>query len=248
MITFKQFLNFYINTSIHVAVAVFSLVQITKLSLNISSDSEIDYFIFFGTILGYNLLKYLEVFWNHIFTMKQNYSILLVSSVAIIGMFFHFFEMDKIIQIAFLFIGFVILVYPFLRKYGFLKMLTVAFCITYITVYIPSINYNLNWIYLMQRFMIVICLLIPLEICDLESDSQTIKTVPKIIGIQNLKILGYFLLVAFCFLNFQISNFILAIVIALAIFFSNGSRIKYYTSFWVESIPVFWWFWLSIFS
>jgi len=35
-------------------------------------------------------------------------------------------------------------------------------------------------------------------------------------------------------------NFVIAIIIALFLFFANQKRSKYYTSFWVESIPVFW--------
>ncbi len=244
----QQILDFYINTSIHVAVAVFSLVQITKLTLNISSNIEIDFFIFFATIFGYNFLKYFEVFWNQIFTIKNKYSIVLVNLIAIFGMIFYFFKLEKPIQVSFFKIGFIVLLYPFLRKYGLFKMLIVAFCITYVTAYIPQINSYHNYIYLFQRFLIVFCLLIPLEICDLEIDSQTIRTLPKIIGIQNLKILGYLLLVCCCLLNFYLlqSNFetdiVIAIVIAIAIFFSNENRNSYYTSFWVESIPIFWYF------
>ncbi len=238
--------DFYINTSIHVAVAVFSLVQITKLSLNISTNINLDYFIFFGTILGYNFLKYSEVFWNRIFTFNKNFGIILVSSIAVFGMLFYFFELEKNIQLAFLKIGFVVLIYPFLRKYGLLKMFVVAFCVTYITVFIPEINYKLNWIYFFQRFLIVICLLIPLEICDLETDSKTLITLPKIIGIRNLKIFGYCLLIVFCVLKFEI-DIIIAIVIAIFIFFSDENRSKYYTNFWVESIPIFWWILVLIF-
>lgn len=246
MTTLKKVIDFYIESSIHVAFAVFSLFQVSKLTLNIQVDSAIDYFIFFGTILGYNFLKYSEVFWNQVFTFKKNHSLVLVSLTAIIGMFFHFIQLEKIIQIAFLKIGFVVLLYPFLRKYGFLKMFVVAFCVAYITAYIPNISYKLNWIFLFQRFLVVICLLIPLEICDLEIDSKTLQTLPKIIGIQNLKLLGYFLMVLFCALDFYffklnfVIDIVIAIIISIYIFFSDENRSKYYTSFWVESVPVLW--------
>jgi hypothetical protein len=238
---FKPILDFYINTSIHVAVAVFALVQITKLQLNISTNSNVDLFIFFGTILGYNFLKYIEVFRNRFFTFKKNFDLVLVSLISFFGIIFYFFHIENRVQIAFLKIGFVVLLYPFLRKYGFLKMFVVAFCVTYITVFIPEINYKFNWLYLLQRFLIVICLLIPLEIYDLESDSKTLKTVPKIIGIRNLKILGYCLLVIFCFLEFTFCNLSFAFLVAIFIFFSEENRSKYYASFWVESVPIFWW-------
>lgn len=232
----KTILNFYINTSTHVAVAVFSLVQISKLQLNISTNLNLDYFIFFGTILGYNFLKYFEVFWNRIFTFKKNLGIVLVSLSATFGMLFYFFRLEFNLQTEFLKIGLLILIYPFIRKFGLIKMIFVSFCLTLITVYIIEINHN--YIYLIQRFLIVFCLLIPLEICDLETDSKTIKTLPKIIGIKNLKLLGYCLLVLSNILKFDI---VIAIVIAIFIFFSNENRSKYYTSFWVESLPIFWW-------
>jgi hypothetical protein len=249
----KRIFDFYLNTSIHVAVAVFSLVQITKLDLNISTNLNVDFFIFFGTVLGYNFLKYAEVFKNKIFTFQKNYLIVLVSLIAIFGMIFYFFELEKRVQIAFLKIGFVVLSYPFLRKYGFLKMFVVAFCVTYITAFIPEIKYKLNWLYLLQRFLIVICLLIPLEICDLQSDSKTLKTLPKIIGIRNLKILGYGLLVIFWFLKLKFDididiDIVIAIGIAIFIFFSDQNKSKYYTSFWVESVPIIWWILLVFFK
>ena len=179
----KTILDFYINTSIYVAVAVFSLVQISKLKLNISTNSNLDFFIFFGTIFGYNFLKYFEVFRKRVFTFTKNYAIVLISLIASFGMIFYFFRLNFNLQKEFLKIGLLILIYPFIRKFGLIKMVFVSFCLTLITVFIIEINHN--YIYLTQRFFIIFCLLIPLEICDLETDSKTIKTLPKIIGIQN---------------------------------------------------------------
>ena len=241
----KTILDFYINTSIHVAIAVFSLVQITKLQLNISTNENLDYFIYFGTILCYNLLKYFEVFWNRVFTVKNNFDIIVVSLIALFGIVYFYLRLETYIQVEFIKIGIIVLIYPFFRKYGLLKMFVVAFCILYITIYIPIIHFDFRWndiyIYLFQRFLILFCLLIPLEICDLEMDSKTIKTLPKIIGIQNLKILGYFLLLVFCFQQFAFCNLSFAFLVAISIFYSDKNRSKYYTSFWIESLPVFWW-------
>ncbi len=236
----KTIFDFYINICIHVAVAVFSLVQITKLQLNISTNSNLDFFIFFGTILGYNFLKNFEVFWKRVFSFKENYTILAVSLLAFLAMIYFYFQLESNIQIQFIKIGILILIYPFIRKFGFIKMVYVSFCLTLITVFVVEINHNYN--YLLQRFLIIFCLLIPLEVCDLETDSKTIKTLPKLIGIQNVKNLGYFLLVVFCVLKlkFDIDIFI-AVVIAIAIYFSNENSSKYYNSFWVESLPIFWW-------
>ena len=50
--------NFYIDSSIHVALSCFALVRITQHYFNISKDFHIGYFAFFGTIVGYNFVKY----------------------------------------------------------------------------------------------------------------------------------------------------------------------------------------------
>ena len=234
----KTIYDFYLNTSIHVAFAVVSLVQITKLSLNISANFNFNYFVFFATILGYNFLKYLQVFWNRVFTVRKNFGIVFVSSIAIFEMIFYFFRLEFNFQLEFLKIGLLVLIYPLIRKYGLIKMLFVSFCLTFITVYIPTVNNNLHFTYCIQRFIIILCLLIPLEICNFEIDSRTLTTLPKIIGIINLKILGYFLLVLFCFLQFDFYNLFFAFLVAIAIYFSNQSRTKYYASFWVESLPI----------
>ncbi|WP_310554865.1 hypothetical protein [Flavobacterium sp.] len=252
----KEGLDFYINTSIHVAIAVYALVQITKLSLNVSTNLNLDYFIFFGTIVGYNFLKYFEIFWVRVLNFKNSYSIFLVSLIAIFGMIYYFFKLELDFKVSFLKIGFVVLWYPFLRKYGLLKMFVVAFCVTYISLYIPLSHYGFKgndiFVFLLQRFLIVICLLVPLEIVDVEKDAKTIITLPQKIGIQNTKFLGYFLLILLLVIDFFVLKFyievVVAIVISIFIFFSNEKRSKYYVSFWVESIPVFWWFLLLIFS
>ena len=57
----KLLLNFYVNSSIHVAVAVYSLVRITESYFQLSYNENLDYFIFYATITGYNFVKYAGV-------------------------------------------------------------------------------------------------------------------------------------------------------------------------------------------
>ena len=259
MVLLKRLLDFYISTSIHVAVAVFSLVQVTKLSLNITTNYALDCCIFFGTIVGYNFLKYYQVFLNKVFSFNKNYSIVVVSFMAVFGALIFYFNLENEYQIMFLKIAFLVIIYPFVRKFALLKMIYVSFCLTLITVYILQLHQILNFNYFLQRILIVFCLLIPLEICDITFDAKTIKTLPHIIGIKNLKILGYFLLIVVTSLNyFSNDNFgfdfqsfsinsVITFIIAGFIFFSVDNCSKYYTSFWVESLPVLWWFLIFLF-
>ncbi len=54
----SRIFNFYLDTSIHVAFAVISLLLITNLHLNILPDQHLILFVFFGTIPSYNFVKY----------------------------------------------------------------------------------------------------------------------------------------------------------------------------------------------
>ncbi|WP_248574860.1 hypothetical protein [Flavobacterium sp. H122] len=58
---FKKILDFYIHGSIHVALAVFSLVQMTFHFFHITHNAPMSFFAFFGTIVGYNFVKYDEL-------------------------------------------------------------------------------------------------------------------------------------------------------------------------------------------
>jgi hypothetical protein len=58
MIGFKKYLIFYIKSSIHVALSVYALVRMTHFMFHISADQSMANFAFFGTIVGYNFVKY----------------------------------------------------------------------------------------------------------------------------------------------------------------------------------------------
>lgn len=112
---------------------------------------------------------------------------------------------------------------------------------------------DLGWdffIKCIQRFILVFDLILVFEIIDLANDDPHLKTVPQQIGLKRTKLLGLGLLLPFYFLEFFKNNFIekqlvvnliLVIVLSLFLVFSNEKRSKYYTSFWVESIPILWW-------
>ena len=54
---------------------------------------------------------------------------------------------------------------------------------------------------------------------------------------KNASILMFFLMPIFALLL----NLFFILVIVGFLYFSNEKRSKYYASFWVESIPIFWW-------
>src|SRR6476660_9085942 len=54
----KRLFDFYIRSSIHVAVAVYALIRMTQHMFGIAADQQVALFGFFGTITGYNFVKY----------------------------------------------------------------------------------------------------------------------------------------------------------------------------------------------
>ena len=90
---------------------------------------------------------------------------------------------------------------------------------------------------------------IPFEIRDLKQDQPNSLTIVQILGIYNVKLLGYILLIInliFTFLSFGIfsafslSSAISFLSLVFLLYIITPRHSKYLTSFWVESIPIFW--------
>jgi hypothetical protein len=259
----RQVFDFYINSSIHVAVAVLCLVLMTNHMFHNSLDLNMAGFAFLGTIAGYNFVKYESLYKNKKPIGRQLKAITFLSVFSFLVTIFCFFKLELITQIvAIVFFGLTLLyTIPFfpnkgnVRNWSGVKIYIVAFCWAGITILLPLINADITFstdVFLKfgQRFLLVIVLILIFEIIDLKNDDPSLMTVPQKIGVKNTKILGLLLLIPFYFLEFLQPdcnesqlwiNLILIAVTALFMVFANPNRSKYYTSFWVESIPVFWW-------
>jgi len=141
------------------------------------------------------------------------------------------------------------------RNWTGVKIYIVAFCWAGITLFLPIINADLAlcqdvWLKFCQRFLLVIILILIFEIIDLKNDHESLQTVPQKLGVYKTKRLNIFLLILFYCLEFFKSDFqivqlwinlVLITLLALFTIFASPKRSNYNTSFWVESIPVFWW-------
>lgn len=262
----KSTLRFYINSSLHVGLSCYALVRITQMFFQISQQNVVAYFVFWGTIVGYNFVKYEElVRAKKLQTRNHLRLIALFSLFSFIMTGYYFFLLERFTQIlAVVFLGLTMLyTLPFFpnrknaRNWAGVKIYIVSFCWVGATVFLPLLNARIVptvniGILSIQRFILIFVLILIFEIIDLRLDNPNLKTVPQQIGVRNTKLLGYFLLILFCGLelfniNFRFSSFGLIAVIALFLAFANEQRSKYYTSFWVESIPIGWWI-LMVFS
>jgi hypothetical protein len=100
-----------------------------------------------------------------------------------------------------------------------------------------------------QRFLLVIVWMLPFEIRDLQYDKISLQTVPQKIGVPNTKRLGLALLMIALVLEFLCSPGVMHRNVFMIVFFitlvflmrAKVNQSRYYSSFWVESIPIIWW-------
>lgn len=261
---FKNILNFYVNSSMHVALAVYSLVRITELYFDLPYNENLDYFIFYATITGYNFIKYAGVakFYHRSLT-KSMRLIQIFSFLSFCLLVYYGSNLSTTVLIYFIPFAVLTLVYvvPFLggfqknlRRVSYLKIFLVAFVWSGVTTVIPLIvgeyQYEVSIILLfVQRMLFILVLILPFEIRDMKLDFKNLKTLPQKIGIEKTKKVGFVLLLFSLTIEFLITtsfayrNSYLVICFILLIFLmrSTQNQSKFYSSLWVESIPIFWW-------
>ncbi|RED48468.1 UbiA prenyltransferase family protein [Seonamhaeicola aphaedonensis] len=265
----KQLLNFYINSSIHVALAVCALTWTTFLEFQVPIDKILMCFIFFASVTGYNFVKYfglakfhhrrlanwlkaIQVFSFFCFLLMVYYAVKLPVNTLLYTLGFG--AVTFFYAIPFLPKRFFVDKQQNLRSIGGLKIYLIAFVWTGVTVFIPLINdaYQLSadvFITGFQRYIYVVVLMLPFEIRDLRFDNLKLSTIPQKIGVPLTKIIGallLFLLIALELLKteFKFSQLLIITVMAfltwVAIKFSETNQGKYYSSFWVEGLPLLW--------
>ena len=147
-----------------------------------------------------------------------------------------------------------------MRGISYLKIFVVASVWAGITTLIPLASrkeaLELEMLLLfVQRILFILVLILPFEIRDLQLDLKDIGTLPQKIGIEQTKRLGFGLLLLVLTLEFIITDsntlrnvtLVVCFVLLFLLMRSKQVQSKYYSSFWVESLPVFWWCILLIF-
>ncbi|KQC31199.1 hypothetical protein [Flagellimonas eckloniae] len=259
----KNSFNFYLDASIHVALAVVCLMGATSILLNIPMNFFLIGFTFFGTVVCYNFIKYgVEAKKYLIVSNIYHKNIQVFSFLCFAGALYFWFGLDKKIWTAILVLVLISMLYaiPFLpkaknlRSLGGFKIVTVALVWTGFTVLLPILEAQLPfnwdfWVTAMQRFILVLILLLPFEIRDLQWDEKDLKTLPQVLGVRKTKKLGVLLTLLFFALTFlkddipQIEytmRLILCVVLVLLFLSKRNFKAKYLASFWVEGIPIFW--------
>ncbi|WP_396632159.1 hypothetical protein [Maribacter sp. R86514] len=264
MTLIKKIFDFYLDASIHVALAIFSLVHVTALTLNINVPNALYFFIFFASISCYNFVKFGVEAEKYILvanTYQKNIQFFSLGCLLVAVYQLFFLPANVFLWLFILAVITGLYALPVLpknknfRSLSGLKILIVAAVWAGATVILPSVSVldEISWnvkIETAQRFLFVLILLVPFEIRDLKYDSAALKTLPQRLGVKTTKMIGFvwtilFFLITFLKTDLEVAPIVVKTILFLTLIFvvykTELEQKKYFSSFWVEAIPLFWW-------
>ena len=265
----RTFFDFYISSSIHVALSVLSLSSVTLFRFDLPFDENVLCFIFFASVTGYNFVKFFGLAKFHHRSLTTWLKVIQVfSAICFFLMAYYALQLKIEAIMLILILALITFLYAVpilprrffmdeaqqLRSISGLKVYLIAFVWAGVTVVLPLANANYLFegtiiIVIIQRFLFVLALMLPFEIRDLNYDSLKLATIPQRIGVKRTKFMGFLLLMAMFFLelvspvsdvNSIITTGLIAGTSAVLIYFSKIYQNQYYSSFLVEAIPILW--------
>lgn len=260
MIRFQPYLSFYVDSSIHVGLAVVSLLGITALELNSQPDPKLLLFVFCATVVGYNFVRHYRTYSQTADSLpKPNWLFWLINLLCLATCAFCLFFLDAQILIVTAVLGLITLFYDFpldksknLRNRSGLKILLVGLVWTGFTVYpvVQQAGLELKGDVLLifaQRFLFVILLTLPFEIRDLRKDDSSLGTLPQVLGVSGTRRFGFLIALIIVGLELgkspykQVNLVVLMYLVVMAyigLLMAREDQGPYYSSFWVEGIPI----------
>ncbi len=266
MRTMLRLFDFYIFANIHVALATFSLTKISLLFVG-NDHNEVPLFVLFSTIVAYNFIRLYRKTaiesWFSNWIDNHKIAIIVLSCISLVAMCYLAvgFQKNAILSLLPFFIMTFFYSVPMGRKFSLntslrvvarIKIFIIGLCWAGVTVIFPLLNYDVPinqdvLIIFTQRFLFVVAITIPFDIRDLSHDPESLKTIPQLIGVEQSKKVGLFLLMIFLGLEFLASEFnqmrITFVITLISLFLlirSTTNQSKYYSAFFVESIPIAW--------
>ncbi len=253
---FYKIFDFYICTSLHVALAITCLSAVTLIGLGGGMDLKLLGFIFSTAVLAYNFAKYATLPFAVLVRQKGVLAISFMSFIAAAALIF--FLPVKLLWWSFLF-SILTLLYSFpvradiknfRNRYG-VKAYLIAFCWAGICIGMPFLSAGASFDFralssAAEIFLFVLVWLIPFDIRDMDADDKDLGTVPLILGVAKTKILGSFLLLLIVVSNLVKNGlewgavYWVCLISAIFLWKAQKKQSKYFSSFWVESIPIVW--------
>jgi len=212
-------------------------------------------------------IKLNRINWLKKWFFKYKLQLLILSFIAILGLVYcvfytNFNKQSIYILLPFIFMTFFYVIPLFkigkmevsFRNFPAIKILSIAISWAGVSVFFPlfEVGYNFNnsvYLEFVQRIFFVLAITLPFDIRDVRTDPKILKTLPQLVGIETSKLIGIGFLSIFVGIDYfkqSISQIEIVITISIAIIsglfllFSSENKSRYYTSFWVESIPIIW--------
>lgn len=259
---FRAILDSYIQSSFHVALSVMALATLSVFQFGFVPEPSLLFSLFFGTICGYNFVKYSGISNRHHLEITNHILLIRIFTVLSLGGFLYFGRLQPVeLWYTFGILSVLTGLYaiPFykgrsLRSVKGLKVIVIALVWVGFTVVIPLQYHHMLYserglLQCLEVFLFVIVLMIPFEIRDLKYDELELSTIPQVLGILKTKWLGTALLLIIGLLvyfqnylneSYLHVNFGILVLTLLFVWMSKVEQGKYYASFWVESIPIIW--------
>ena len=259
-----RILDFYIFSNLHVALATYFLVKLTLVQIGISENKTAS-FVFFSTLVSYNFIRFIRLkditnYYNS-WIIQNRHLLYLLNGIGVIGLFYYSTSLEfgsLLILIPFT-LATIFYSFPFqkysLRNIPYLKIFLIAFSWAGITVLLPLIqNFiiprDIDYIVFIQRFLFVLFITIPFDIRDLDYDTSKLRTLPQQLGIKKTKIASTLLIILFVLLELikptdeqsLISKISIAFLSFLFVLKATKNQSKYYSTLFVESLPIAWYY------
>ncbi len=262
---FKKTLNFYIFSNLHIAVSAFCLVKITLLANGIE-ESKTALFVFLSTIVAYNFIRFYRISgvvnWFSEWMNEYKNVLYMISTLSLV--FAGFLAIQFQLKVFLCLLPFALLTFfyvfplPFkkipLRNVPGIKLFVIGLSFAGITVIFPLVQNDItlainHWLTFIQRFLFIVLITIPFDIRDLHCDIESLNTLPQKFGVKKAKTIGVFYAIFFIVLDFfkqpideiqLIIGLIVIVVSAIFLISSKENQSKYFSAFWVESLPIFW--------
>ena len=258
-----QLFRFYINSSIHVALAVGSLALVTGWYFGLNLDKIFVSLLFFGTVSGYNFVKYADVArWHHRSLTPGLRYIQIFSFICGLAFLVCLSYMPIQVWLWGGIFGTLTLLYALpvfsrrrtLRGIKGVKIYIIALVWAGATVILPLVYVQWSfttevYLFFAQRLLFVWVLTLPFEIRDLKYDDDRLQTLPQLLGVKGVKWLGSFLLAVMMVMIWlsagQASNYFLSSVLiggltAIGLWKSSREQPAFYAAFWIEGISILW--------
>lgn len=266
----KDWLFFYIHSSMHVAFAIVGMLAITSLQWNVEV-SFLDYVMAFcSAFVAYNFTKYGAVLVG--FSSKKTTRLLKAISVLTCfgGIVLSLLYFTYQIEVRILFFVVMLLTFSYtirlpyftkpLREIPGVKIHIVSLCWVGITVLFPFIKQEVEFdfqliIICFYRYVLMLIWILFFEIKDLATDLYKLRTIPQQIGVAKTKLVMLVLIV----ILYAISWFWFktpledGFLFALMLYFIYKIELKnsrYFALFWIEMLPFYWlfiWYLKSLF-